>query len=194
MKPYYQDNQCTIYLGDCAEVLPHIPLDVADLILTDPPYPTYLTKEFGYHPEILNVLQPLCVPRLVFWTPGAPFPLSFDGCHCWDKANGTSTQFELIYSLGALPGHKVFRFYRHNNSLSAGWCADISTGHPSQKPIKLLHSLIQKIKFERIIDPFAGSGSSLVAAKNLGRRAIGIEKEEKYCEIAARRLSQEVLF
>jgi DNA modification methylase len=70
------------------------------------------------------------------------------------------------------------------------------TDHPSPKPPELMGKLIRVVTQpgDLLIDPFMGCGSTLVAAKNLARRAIGIETEERYCEISAKRLSQEVMF
>ena len=72
------------------------------------------------------------------------------------------------------------------------WSSVKPSGHPAEKPVELLSRIIIKSGGELILDPFLGSGSTLVAAKLNGRRAIGIEIEERYCEIAARRLAQSV--
>jgi site-specific DNA-methyltransferase (adenine-specific) len=70
-----------------------------------------------------------------------------------------------------------------------------SNEHPTQKPIEMLHTLVERFSDSdaTVLDPFMGSGTTLRAAKDLGRKAIGIELEERYCEIAAKRCAQEVL-
>ena len=75
------------------------------------------------------------------------------------------------------------------------WASFKPSGHPAEKPVELLSRLIDESMRGPglVVDPFAGSGSSLVAAKTLGHRAIGIEADERWCEVAARRCSQEVL-
>jgi len=79
-----------------------------------------------------------------------------------------------------------------NDVISVPNAAEVQ-GHPTTKPLALMRSLLCRLPSISVLDPFMGSGTTLVAAKQLGRRAIGIEIEEKYCEIAAKRLSQEML-
>jgi site-specific DNA-methyltransferase (adenine-specific) len=76
------------------------------------------------------------------------------------------------------------------------WRTNVEHGeHPTAKPLKLVRELISLFSCagDSVIDPWMGSGTTLVAAKDLGRRAVGIELEERWCEVAARRLSQGVL-
>jgi len=116
----------------------------------------------------------------------------------WDKKTerGASNRFgdaELIYCRGA--NFSSVRIYRH---MWSGYQRDSETGervlHPTQKPAELIRWIIGFFDCSgTILDPFMGSGPTLRAAKDLHRQAIGIEIEEKYCEIAAKRLAQEVL-
>ena len=70
----------------------------------------------------------------------------------------------------------------------------MNKGHPCEKPLELISWCIQQADpVATILDPFAGSGTTGRAAKDLGRKAVLIEREERYCEIAAKRMAQEVL-
>jgi site-specific DNA-methyltransferase (adenine-specific) len=117
----------------------------------------------------------------------------------WDKGDSPGmgrvawpfgVSYELIYVNGeGWSGTRRGGVLRvpHSSSVAS------SVGHPTPKPIALLELILIHAPAGAIADPFAGSGSTLVAAKNLGRRAIGVELEERYCEVIARRLSQGVL-
>jgi site-specific DNA-methyltransferase (adenine-specific) len=100
----------------------------------------------------------------------------------WEEVYVIGIGFSGKRTTGVLSGHTVVTW------------ASKGRQHPNQKPVSLMRELINKCPTGTIVDPFMGSGTTLRAAKDLGRKAIGIELEERYCEIAANRLRQEVLF
>lgn len=193
MKPYYDHAGITIYHGDCREIVPQ--LGRFDLLLTDPPYPDWLADEYRYDADLIKKILS-GVPFVCFWTSKQDFLMPFDRVHIWDKKTGTASEYERIFEFGCGNNNwKVFRYYLINSTVAASYTGDVFYGHKSQKPLRLICQLVDRCSVvgNIILDPFMGSGTTLRAAKNLGRKAVGIEINEQYCEIAASRMSQEVL-
>lgn len=191
LKPYYEDSAVTIYHGDCREILPQLDVKV-DLVLTDPPYPD---DHLEYGDCDLSHLNKLTCRQFIFWSKVADFPLDFTAIHIWNKVVACGSAYERLFERHGHKNFKVFSYGLINSPVAAQIASDIFTGHESQKPIKLLKRLVADYTEaqQTILDPFLGSGTTAVAAKILGRRCIGIEIEEKYCEIAAKRLAQSVM-
>ena len=191
MKPYYEKDGIVIYHGDCREILPNV--GPVDLVLTDPPYEGY--DDYAWEVIDIENLLP-SVRAFVFWK-GSLFPLPYTARHVWAKANrnvGNSGElYEEIYELLGRTTGLVFRHAVIDSEMNATLNGDVFFSHPTQKPIRLIKRIVQQTDAVIILDPFMGSGTTLRAAKDLGRKAIGIEIEERYCEIAANRLAQEVL-
>jgi len=211
MRPYYEDEAVTIYHADCRDVLPQ--LGKVDLVLTDPPYgigeaagknksreQLAQPKDYGFAEwdnkpipqELLDLTRSFGSKQVIF---GGNF-YSFPPSTCWlvwDKDNsGDFADAELAWTnlRGAV---RIFK-YRWNGMLQEDMKNKEYRWHPTQKPIPLMKWCILKADpIETILDPFMGSGTTLRAAKDLGRKAIGIEIEERYCEIAAKRMAQTVM-
>jgi len=193
--PFYDDGQIKIYNGNFESVLPQL-TEKIDCIITDPPYPDYYVDEYKYYEGILNFLAAFDCRQLIFWTSKEDFPLDYTAIHIWDKKTGCGSEYEKIYERNGQKNYKVFSHYLINSTVAASYTGDVFTGHKSQKPRTLMMELIEYFTKPNqiILDTFMGSGSTLLAAKKLGRRAIGIEINEKWCEVAAKRLDQFELF
>ena len=209
MNPYYQDEHVTLYHADCLQHLDM--LDQADVLITDPPYGSeVLSNGYGrtfkkikndstteYRDKVLELFE--AKPALVFGSPRLPEPPGdWDHRLVWDKRQpglgdgAWRYQHESIFVRGK-GWHKssnrnfsIMQFSYENSHQE-------KKAHVHAKPVRLMESLVNSAPKGLIIDPFAGSGSTLRAAKNLGRKAIGFEIEEKYCDIIAQRCAQETL-
>lgn len=109
------------------------------------------------------------------------------------STTGHRRDAEPIFLCDPWPQRKVRWSSILRSSCESIKVACVETGHPHTKPVDLMRTIITRCPDGLILDPFAGSGSTLRAAKDLGRKAIGIELDEAYCETAARRMAQEVL-
>jgi len=210
-KPYYEDEWVTLYHGDCLEITEWL---AADVLVTDPPYGQNYKSNMNrgnrtnWH-ELIHgdnntdlrdkslelwgnekaglvfgtwkIEKPKQTKQTVIWdkTPcgymgdlSIPFGSAHEEIYCIGKTGWTGTRQASIVNVQMLMSGD------HNRP-----------DHPTPKPVGLMELLIEKTT-GTIADPFAGSGATLLAARNLGRKVIGIELEEKYCELIAKRLGQ----
>jgi site-specific DNA-methyltransferase (adenine-specific) len=213
--PYYRDSLVTIYHADSNELLPEI--SSADLIVADVPYSFGLnsTEEGASWGDLMNASHVYMrwlreFRRITEASAGAAwvfnswrsFPVLARGATeagwpitsllIWDKVRmgaGPLRGLRPRYEMCALFMHEEFKI--QNRRLTDIWPEQIShrkpTGHKSEKPVGLIRKIIAESGGGLVLDPFVGSGTTLVAAKQLGAHAIGIEIEERWCEMAAKR-------
>jgi len=218
MEPYWTDGQVTLYLGDCREVTEWL---AADVLVTDPPYGrgwkqgAEPSKNGAQHDGIAGDNDTTTRDQaLALW--GKRPAVVFGDLML---APPTGNKLTLVYRKPANAGTRgAMGGYRRDAEavyLVGPWSSGIGGrssvivtgarsqsgpagtpgryGHPHAKPVDVMETLIAACPDGTIADPFAGSGSTLVAARNQGRRAIGVEIDERYCEAVARRLNQGVL-
>ncbi len=211
MNPYYADDSVTLYHGDCREVTGWL---AADVLVTDPPYGIGWQSPGGWTNAIQNdgdtssrdaALEMWgAKPAAVFGDFLKPKPAKSVQVLIYEKSDcsgvrgshaGFRRNVEAIFLAGRWPVGVggVSSVIRTNGRVAGPRGFAIRHGHPHAKPLDVLETLIAACPPGVIADPFAGSGSTLVAARNQGRQAIGVEVNERYCELAARRLSQQVM-
>lgn len=217
LTPYYDAGGITIYHGDCRQILPI--LGRFDLLMADPPYgigegmkaakrtksrkpdsrwkqarcTDYAPGEWDDEPVeewVMHLARSICQKQIIFGGNYYQLP-PCKGPLVWDKENG-----DADFADGELAWNNLGCALRIKRHLWAGMRrkGGEDRHHPTQKPLEVIQWAIQQAgDVETILDPWAGSGTTGHAAKNLGKRCVLIEREERYCEIAARRLSQDVL-
>jgi site-specific DNA-methyltransferase (adenine-specific) len=211
MKPYYESGGITIYHGDSREILPHLEVRVC---ITDPVWPNAhpdlvgAKDPLGLFREVLGtmpILKRLCVwlgcqsdPRFLSAVPASlPF---LRMCYLRRPVPGYNGRClvsgDVLYCYGEWPpsrdGRRVLPGECREGTSKPGRKQDHPAARNEEHASWVVHWWSDPV--DTIVDPYMGTGTTLRAAKDLGRKAIGIEIEERYCEAAARRMGQEVLF
>lgn len=209
-------GDCTLYLGDCSEILPT--LGKVDAVVTDPPYgigesagkaatrtsglasrkrdASCYQRDYGNDDwdDVTADVELAMALRLAKWAivfGGNYYSLPPSSCWLvWDKLNGDTDFADCELAWTNLP--KAVRRIRYLWNGCMRRERDIAREHPTQKPVGVMKWCIEHIPIPNntILDPFLGSGTTLVAAVKLGCRGIGIEKEPRYFDIACRRIEQ----
>jgi site-specific DNA-methyltransferase (adenine-specific) len=201
MKPYYQDDSCTIFLGDCREIVPT--LGRFDLLLTDPPYGAgYASRPIvgkgkassNHAASDWDDVVPDLTPLLSVCDNGIVWGGNYQSLPphrrwlAWIKRDAPPSMASVELAWTSYDANSLF----FDRTIAA--TNGERVGHPTQKPLPLMLWCIGLAgDVQTILDPFAGSGTTGRAAKDLGRKAVLIEREERYCEISARRMQQECL-
>jgi len=209
-KPYYQDDAVIIYCDDCRNVLPLLPDKSIDLVLTDPPYgidyqSAWRTDWQRKDKIVGDKTFPLWLfdfkPRRATFVwcrwdilPQLPMPKSFI---VWDKLRHSMGDLNHEYgrqweAIAFYPEAEHQFINRPIDIIRVACIPACDLKHPNEKPPEVVGQLLSHNVGDLILDPFLGSGTTTYCAKKLGRKCIGIEIEEKYCEIAARRCQQGV--
>ena len=215
MKPYYEDDYVTLYHGDCLEIDAWL---AADVLVSDVPYGIdYQSnsrrdtlarsiegdKDTTARDSVIAAFRGTHdlgddAPALIFGTWRIARPAGTRQVLVWDTKGALGMgamdlpwkpAHQEIYVLG-----KGFSGRRSSDVITAAPVQSMGKNgreHPHQKPVALMEALIEKCPPGVIADPFAGSGSTLIAARNLGRKVIGVELEERYCEVIVKRLQQQ---
>lgn len=219
---YPEDFINKIICADCLEAMKEIPDKSVDLVLTDIPYGEVNRQSNGLRlldkgnadivgfnlQNMIDELLRICVGSLYIFCGWSQLPIiknTFikNGLSTrviiWEKTNPSPMNGDYIWLSGIEPAvygkRKNATFNEHCKNTVLRYSSGNSKSHPTQKNIKLFQELIKisSNKTDLILDPFLGSGTTAVAAKQLNRNFIGIEISEKYCNIANQRLRQEVL-
>lgn len=207
-----EDGQVQLYLGDCLDVLPTLAAGSVDAVVTDPPYGINLDTDYskmgntkrGY-PRIvgddgsldLSPLFDLGQVQVVFGADNFywQLPPQLSGWLCWDKrcSELADRMFGHPFELAWVSKPRFARIYRiqHGGAVNADG-ANQPRLHPTQKPVALMTHILQDVTSEgwTVLDPFMGSGTTGVACVQTGRRFIGVEIEEKYFNIAVKRIQE----
>ncbi len=204
LEPYYNKDGITIYQGDCIPIMKSlISVEHFDLCVTDPPYGvgleydvyedtnenwiTLMTEAIPLMRQLADmVIFPSCQIKKLDWFYQNYKP---DWLMCWYKG---STMTAAYIGFNDWEPHIVYGKRRgvwmHDFFQTRGFHSRGTFGHPCPKPLGWAEHLIVKSKSQSILDPFLGSGTTLVVAKKLGIRGVGIELSKNYCDIAIERL------
>ena len=201
----------TVIQGDCLEVMKTFPDKAFDLVVTDPPYGMEFRSNhrFKKHDKIAGD------DRFPLEAMEECFRLAKRAVYVfcrWDNLKELPPPKSVLvwvknnWSMGDLQHEhgrqwEAIAFYPQENHKFIKRIPDViyenRTGnnlHPTEKPVELIRKLLAANEGATVLDPFAGSGTTVLAAQSLGRSGTGIEISEKYCEIARNRLSQGSLF
>lgn len=206
-----------VILGDCLEVLKRYPDNYFDLLLTDPPYgigesagknksrgKLAISKDYGNlswdnkipSGEVFEEMKRVSINQIIF---GGNYFLEYlSNSPCWivwDKDNGASDFADCELAWTSFPtAVRKFR-YRWHGMLQEDMKHKEQRFHPTQKPLSLMRWLLSQYakSGDRVVDPFAGSGTTLRAAMDLGIECVGIEMNPEYVKIIENRLGQQVL-
>ena len=185
-----QIGDAVLYRGDCREILPLLPK--VDAVVTDPPYPNnagHFVEGIAAARWAMSAID--AKHWIVFWheteTPPVHHPLV--AVHVWHRTNtNRPDNYEPAFEFHQNGEKKASRVLPYC-VIAPGLTGIVASGHPTEKHVGLMRELVKRTD-GTILDPFMGSGTTGVACVKLGRKFIGIEIDEKYFDIACRRIEQ----